>query len=206
MQLLSEYRAHRRTEWDTELELVETEISSVGIHDAVVVVHREHQRSGEGVPVDESESGHGVRKEPPPKSVQRGGKEIRRVRRVLEIEAIAKLHERDASVPRTRNRLPVELCDRARGNNDTLLVPVLNQVEGREQRLTEVLGAISPCFRHQPPFLMLTDVRRLSGGEFKVRMYIFSAGFVHVTMGFRESAGTVKRVDVGEVLWDMVRG
>lgn len=59
----AENRTHGRLERRAKLELVEARETPVGVHDAVVMVHGEHEAAGEGVAVDPGDSRHGVRQE-----------------------------------------------------------------------------------------------------------------------------------------------
>lgn len=54
---------HGTLERRPELELVEADEPAVRVHDAVVVVHGQHEAAGEGVAVHPGDGGHGVGQE-----------------------------------------------------------------------------------------------------------------------------------------------
>lgn len=57
---LSENRAHGRFERDTQLDLVETEVSARGIHDAVIMMHGQHKGTREAMAIDQSNRRHRI--------------------------------------------------------------------------------------------------------------------------------------------------
>lgn len=56
---------HGRLERGTKLELVEADKAARGVHDAVVVVHGEHQPARKGVAIDPRDGGHGIAQQAP---------------------------------------------------------------------------------------------------------------------------------------------
>lgn len=80
---------HGRLERGAKLELVEARKAALGVHDAVVVVHGEHEPAGESVAIHPGDGGHGVCEEAAVERPEAGDpKVIANLDGVGEVEAV----------------------------------------------------------------------------------------------------------------------
>ena len=57
---MPEDRSHWRSETNSKLVLIQTQVALVRVHDSVIVHHREHETARESVAVEQSDSRHRV--------------------------------------------------------------------------------------------------------------------------------------------------